>query len=274
VRFGYESEWETFAQENPKFLERFENLEQAIHCVAQTKLALVKSSDRILFFLCQQCIEDFCEILLLVGNGYGTGALKILRTMYEHAVTFSYLVSHEEEAKDFVDYHWIQEQKLARKIVEVFGKGAIPENKVAEINDRYAEVKEKFTIPECEKCGGTRVNHTWNSLDFVSMAQKAGIIGRLIIQAYYLPLLHSHPSIRSLNTSVKPSEPPEDGMAFDFSRNATESKIALSIANSVLVIVFDSFATHFNLPNLAAKVAVCTADIGFVWAADESSKAL
>ncbi len=38
-------------------------------------------------------------------------------------------------------------------------------------------------IPVCDHPGSKmRLNHTWNKLDFVAMAKKAGEIGRLIIE--------------------------------------------------------------------------------------------
>lgn len=50
-------------------------------------------------------MEDFNEVLLLCGNGYGIGAEKLIRGMYERAVTLVYLHQHPEYADDFLDYH-------------------------------------------------------------------------------------------------------------------------------------------------------------------------
>ena len=43
--------------------------------------------DRVLFWLGNVCREDFSEILLLAANGYGIGALKLFRGLYERVVT-------------------------------------------------------------------------------------------------------------------------------------------------------------------------------------------
>src|SRR5580692_4197632 len=37
--------------------------------------------------------EDFMELFLMAVNGYGYGAMKLLRSMYEHTVTLRYLSS-------------------------------------------------------------------------------------------------------------------------------------------------------------------------------------
>jgi hypothetical protein len=47
--------------------------------------------DRTVFVLGRLCMEDFFEIIQLAGNGYGFGALKLVRSLYERAVTMAFL---------------------------------------------------------------------------------------------------------------------------------------------------------------------------------------
>jgi len=62
-------------------------------------------------------------------------------------------------------------------------------------------------IPVCDHPGSKmRLNHTWNKLDFVAMAKKAGEIGKLIVPGYYFPLRHAHPDIRRLDRATGDSE--------------------------------------------------------------------
>ncbi|HYR38112.1 MAG TPA: DUF5677 domain-containing protein [Methylomirabilota bacterium] len=61
--------------------------------------------------------EDFSEILLLSGNGYGIGAFKLLRGLYERVVTMTYLLQHPEKAEDFADWHLIEKQKLVNHLL-------------------------------------------------------------------------------------------------------------------------------------------------------------
>ena len=79
------------------------------------------------------------EILLVCGNGYGAAGMKLLRSMYEHAVTLRYLHEHQEEVQTFMDYYHVQQYQLMRPILETFGKDALSPEIVADVECRFAE---------------------------------------------------------------------------------------------------------------------------------------
>ncbi|MGD1104868.1 MAG: DUF5677 domain-containing protein, partial [Terriglobia bacterium] len=114
AQFGYETEWTEFAKANPVFLERFSNLHAALDIAFNRTGSTTEPTDRIVFFSGRLCLEDFMEILLLCGNGYGVGAMKILRGMYERAVTARYLHLHPEEEKAFLDFHLVSQHRLTK----------------------------------------------------------------------------------------------------------------------------------------------------------------
>ncbi len=72
------------------------------------------------------------EILLLCGNGYGVGAMKILRGMYERLVTGRYLDAHPEETDTFFDFYHVSQYKLAQAIRDKFDEAALPDEKFEE----------------------------------------------------------------------------------------------------------------------------------------------
>jgi hypothetical protein len=49
-------------------------------------------ADRVVFYLGRVAADDFSELLILSGNGYGIGALKVLRGMYERVVTAAFIM--------------------------------------------------------------------------------------------------------------------------------------------------------------------------------------
>jgi hypothetical protein len=63
--------------------------------------------DKIIYLLSRQVYEDFNEILLLCANGLSTGAMKILRGMYERAVTVCYLQTHPEKIELYSKYYYV-----------------------------------------------------------------------------------------------------------------------------------------------------------------------
>jgi len=79
AQFGLPQEWDHFAESHGLFLERFSNLQMALETAFNRQEPLSELVDKIVFFIGRPCAEDFMEILLLCGNGYGIGAMKILR---------------------------------------------------------------------------------------------------------------------------------------------------------------------------------------------------
>jgi hypothetical protein len=73
---------------------------------------------RIVFFFGHLAIQDFQELLMLCANGYGYGALKILRGLYEKTVTAMYISKNPEQVIDYADYMFIQADKIMRRVRE------------------------------------------------------------------------------------------------------------------------------------------------------------
>ena len=113
-----------FESRNEKFLSRFANL-KATFDKAFVRSFNGSNVDRVLFFMGRLCLEDFFEILLLSANGYGDGALKILRGLFERAVTLVYLNKHTDEVDDFLNYHHVAQHKLLAAIKNTFGDDAV-----------------------------------------------------------------------------------------------------------------------------------------------------
>ena len=54
------------------------------------------SANKFVYFFGRVVLEDFMEITLVCYHGYGVAASKLVRTMYEHAVTLYYLHEHPQ----------------------------------------------------------------------------------------------------------------------------------------------------------------------------------
>jgi len=111
ILFGYSDEWREFKQRNPLFFEKFELLKAALDAASVRDATVITSADRAILFSGRLCIEDFMELLCLAANGYGIGAMKLLRGLYERAVTTSYLAEHPEEAQAFLDFRFVSRHK-------------------------------------------------------------------------------------------------------------------------------------------------------------------
>jgi len=70
--------------------------------------------EHICFWLGHTCRQEFLEIVFLAINGYGAGATKILRSLYERAVTIEYLVQNPHKVDRFLQFAAIQENRPSR----------------------------------------------------------------------------------------------------------------------------------------------------------------
>jgi len=170
--FGYPEEWKDFEKRNPLFLERFPRLQKAMEIAFDRTAPLEEPIDKFILMFGRLCIEDFSEILLCCGNGYGHAAQKLLRGLYERAVTLRYLHEHPKEIENFLDYYHVGQRKLKIACENTMGADTFSPEQAAEIENEFARVKEKYMVTDCEKCGTKRPNHTWTKLNFVAMANK------------------------------------------------------------------------------------------------------
>ena len=265
LSFGYPEEGEKFQQRHPLWAERFGNLVRAID-LAFTRVQIMSGpEDKVVYLYGRMCAEDFMEILLVCGNGYGAAGMKLLRSMYEHTVTLRYLHDHADEVGAFMDYHHVQEYKLMRPILETFGQDVLPSDTVADVERNYARVKKDFMITDCTRCGTKRLNHTWNKMDFVSMAKKTGDIDTLIVAGYFLPLRHAHSTFGGLSERL---EIVDDRMGFQPESQPNMADQALNVAHNCILNVLQVQNERFKIDGLEEQPQTCFRDYLEVWVPD------
>jgi hypothetical protein len=216
IVFGYQEQWQAFQGRNPKFLSRFESLRAAFHLAFLRSFSTSGPEERTIYMLGRLCSEDFFEILLLAGNGYGVGAQKLLRALYERAVTMAFLAENPGEVEAFLDYHAIAQHKLATAIRNTMGENVLKKEQAEETEREYLRVKDAYQVTDCARCGTKRLNHTWHKLDIVSMAKKT-IFEDLIVAGYYLPMGHAHSTVRALISRLEDTE--SEGLGFNQTRS-------------------------------------------------------
>jgi hypothetical protein len=263
--FGFPEEGEKFQQRHPLWAERFPNLARAID-MAFTRVQLMSApEDKFVYLYGRMCAEDFMEILLVCGNGYGAAGMKLLRSMYEHAVTLRYLHEHPDEVAAFMDYHRVQQYKLMKPILQTFGEGAFSPEMVADVERKFEEVKTNFMITDCKTCGTKRLNHTWNKLDFVSMAKKTGSLGSLIVPGYFLPLRHAHSTFGGLSERLQITD---DRMEFQGESQTELADQALTVAHNCILNVLEVQNERFKIDGLSEQLQTCLTDFLQIWAPD------
>jgi hypothetical protein len=263
VGFGIPESWKFFKEHYPVFIERFQNLKNLMSRTFERTASCPEPVDKVTYFLGRLASEDFLELLLLVGNGYGIAGLKILRGMYERVVTARYLAANPAEVDRFLDFHWVQQRKIVQAVVKSFGETAIPNERVKEVEENYRRVRDSFVVIACKDCGRTGVNYTWSKLDFVSMAHAVGEPGRLVALGYYLPTREAHSTTGAILSRL--SLDPGDVLMFESGAQNREGEIALMTAHSLLLNSIELQKEYFKLEFLAAPLQACLDDYIEIW---------
>jgi Family of unknown function (DUF5677) len=264
--YGFPDECHKFEERHPLWPEIMVNLAKAME-LAFTRVEVMDTiADKLVYFFGRIVVEDFLEITLVSYHGYGVAASKLVRSMYEFAVTLRYLHDHPDEAHTFLAYHLVQQDKLLNRMIETFGPDILPADKIAETRSRVAEVKQDFMIPVCDHPGAKmRLNHTWNKMDFVAMAKTAGELGKLVVPGYFLPLRHCHPSFGGLSERL---EVIGDRMGVKTEVQSKTADQSLMTAHNCVLDTLLVQDQHFKINGLKEAVDVCYQDFVRVWSPD------
>jgi hypothetical protein len=259
--FGETSHSYAFLKRNPKFLSAFIQIVGISNKFFDRPHQPNNLTEDVCFNLAHTCREDFCEISFLVLNGYGIAGSKLLRGLYERAVSIAYLMKNPDKARRFLDFAAVQENKAMKRALAViseeeFDKDFAPKS-VKRIRDSFAAVKEQFQVTACEVCQTKRPSATWD-IDFSSMVDKVGpAYKQYYIAAYEIPNFQLHATL----ASALPDHQTEELTA---ERNRDSGVLALATAMLIFLLVLRSQDQLFTL-NLGMEIDACekvAADVG------------
>jgi len=262
VEYGYREEWTAFTARHLEFTRRFANISRAVDVAFQRVHETTTQVERTIYFLGRVAVEEFMEILLLCANGYGIGAQKLVRGMYERVVTARYLYKHPDEVENFLSFHRVTDHKFLSAVQSSMSDDVFSPDQTAEIERNFEAVKSRFMVPKCETCGTSRLNHTWNRLDIVSMARKADeSLWRQIVPAYYLPTREFHSTMGAIFSRLDPESASRDGsLIFDGSAQRDRADQALISAQTLLLDVLDLQKECFGIQELEPLLQICMED--------------
>jgi hypothetical protein len=268
VIFGFQEQWQAFQTRNGQFLSVYPNLEHAMNVAFIRDASFSKPEERVVFALGRICVEDFLEVLLLAGNGYGIGAQKILRGLYERAVTMMFLSENPGDVTAFLNFHLVAQRKLLTVMQQTFGPEVVSKNDADRTESEYRAVKDDYMVTDCKKCDTKKLNHTWHKkLDLVSMAHKTPL-GRLIVAGYYLPMGETHSTVRSLLSRIEGTQ--SGGLGFKAEAQPKEADMALVTAHNIMMGVLKTQKDYFKLDSLEQPLQTCIQDFLRVWSRDKA----
>jgi len=265
--FGFPDEWAKFQERFPAFLKAFDALAGTMNKVRiRAFTPRTHPADLTVFFLASLVSEDFAEVWVMAGNGLGTGALKVLRGMYERAVTAAYISQFADEAKRFWKYSSIPHRKLLNHAKELHGlaflETVLGADHVKTVEREYQRVKDDFQETLCKRCNLTRTMMSWSKLGLPAMAKKAGYgFEHCYYNGYAIPTQQAHSTVLAVTARVK-LQP--DGPFFDNSVQKVYSALAIMTAHVVVLKMLRVENSHFAL-GLDSEIRLREAECKAAW---------
>lgn len=166
-------------------------------------------ADRLVFYLGRIAADDFGELLTLSGNGYGIGALKIVRGMYERVVTAAYIAKYPEEARLFIEDDVIKKWTLWREFVAIMPelKTQHTEEEIKGLEAQFNAVRAKRKEEVCPKCRQAKTQKAWTRVTVADMAKRADPqLAEIYASCYLEGTFHSHPTAHGLGRRLCETE--------------------------------------------------------------------
>ncbi|HKO60135.1 MAG TPA: DUF5677 domain-containing protein [Pyrinomonadaceae bacterium] len=249
--FANFEEWNRFNQRFPEYVQRYGSIDAMRGTVFQRR-AVGARVDRVIFGLGWSAFEDFQQINLLCGNGYGIGAMQILRGMYERVVVAAYLSRHPQDVDDFLDFDYVQRRKGLNNLRRLYQGNdldrVVSPDRQREIEDEYQNAKRdgRFTEVLCDVCNKVRDTISWTRLSMPDLARRGGReLDIFLFPIYIKPTLLSHASLYSLMARMRDN--PDGGFSFDAEGQRAQVEPALQHAHFLLVHMFGTQNDHFHL---------------------------
>ena len=204
-------------------------------------------ANRLVFFLGRTAADDFGELLTLSGNGYGIGALKILRGMYERIVTAAYIAKHPAEARVFVEDDVIKKWTLWREFVAVMPelKTQHTEEEIKGLEKQRNAVRAKRKEEACPKCRQPKTQEAWTRVTVADMAKRADPgLAEIYASCYLEGTFHTHPTAYGIGRRLR--ETGQGGYTF---RETTqeEARMAVLLGHNLILRLLLLENEYFNL---------------------------
>jgi hypothetical protein len=122
----------------------------------------MKRDQIVIYMLVRMTLTGWVELLMLVGNGAGLGAMKIMRGMFESSVMAEYLRQNPKEIDDYLAYGLV----IQFKRLKMFS-GVIAPAVAKKVERQYNKVKSRFATKK-------GIRNQWNKHPISYMAEKVG----------------------------------------------------------------------------------------------------
>jgi hypothetical protein len=148
--------------------------------------------------------REFEEILVLALNGYGSGAFKLLRALYERTVTTQYLMKFPNKLSQFSDFSHVHWHKLLADADQTGVGAKLPRHRRDEIESNFARVRDQFMEIVCRPCDKTRLQVSWTKKPVPTQAREIHEqLAQICFQSYLMPTFFLHTTRWGITKQMK-----------------------------------------------------------------------
>jgi Family of unknown function (DUF5677) len=174
VTFGFPAFWLEAETKHQKFFDVGLRLQGALTGLTDRAYEAVAPHQKVILNLGILVGVSFMEVITLVGNGFGLGAMKIVRALMEYAINAEYLRLFPDESDDYLEWHWIEQYRLHTWVNEHASElsDSISKTSIQAIEENYQRVRSRFEYTT--RNGRTKLRDQWCKLGIADRAVKIG----------------------------------------------------------------------------------------------------
>ena len=186
IEVGFPSFWPNAVKEYRKFFEVGTRLNTALISVTDIAYPALSAREVAIMNLSILAGITMTEIVTLVANGMGHGAMKLMRSLLETSINTEYLRLRPLEYEDYKEWFWIEQYKeleyIRKNVPEALARYT-PE-RVKKVEDNRKRVLPRFQ--KTKRNGTKELRRSWCS---INLGDRAKITGH---QTIYHALTRMH----------------------------------------------------------------------------------
>jgi Family of unknown function (DUF5677) len=262
IVFGNKDFWPEVVKQHPEFFQRIGRLQEAVRNVVDPAYESLDGSQRLLMNLLILVATGMWEVVILVGNGMGHGAMKIVRGVIENAINAEYLRMFPDQAENYMEWRWVELHKLYAYMQETSPESLkeIPPEKMGSDEAEYQRVKGMFRYKVTNSDGSERTvrQDTWCRDNLFQRAEKTNLAQS------YRTVMPSANQILHGTISGWMREMDEESGRIEFPPTHKWGGEALIAAHIALLQAVETVSRALNMPP-NPSVEVLKEDFGAIW---------
>jgi hypothetical protein len=171
--------WPQVVEEHPEFFARVGRLQESVRSIVDPAYEALDGGQQMQRNMLMLTAIGVAEIVTLVGNGMGHGAMKIVRGVMENAINMEYMRQFPSEAGKYLEWQWVEQHKLHKHLEESSPAlcAEIPQEKRDSDEAQYQRVRPLFLYEVQTRTGASKMKMQdgWCREDLFHRAERVGL---------------------------------------------------------------------------------------------------